>query len=151
MKGYDSSSQTVFLPRQFSFSSANHTPNGHVFSSRGPALRAALATPSAVRPDGLLDLRASSPDTTVVHSVASGEGKRAAARQWQDKAVLRTAAPASSQPAPGTEGERCSVSDTGSDRSQYSDDPQRRSARMTLRLKPGVKFAMQDLARRSIR
>lgn len=147
MKGYDSSSQTVFLPRQFSFSSANLTPNGHVFSSRGPALRAALAAPSAVRPNGLGDHRDSSPDTTVVHGVASGEEEDAAEPRRQDKAVLRTAAPASSQPAPGTKDERRSVSDTGSDRSPERNDAFRRSARLTLRLKPGVKSAMQDLAR----
>src|SRR4029453_19601634 len=52
MKVHGHSSQTVFLPRQFSFSSGNHTPNGHVFSSRTSALRAASSEPSAVGPYG---------------------------------------------------------------------------------------------------
>jgi hypothetical protein len=147
MKAYDSSSQTVFLPRQFSFSSANHTPHGHVFSSRGPALRAALASPSAVRPDGLLDHRDSYPDTTVVHGDASVDGKRATTSRWQDNAVLRTAPPASSQPAPGTNGERRSVSDTGSARSQNSADWLKRTSRLTLRVRPGVKTALLRIAK----
>src|SRR5262245_7048915 len=98
MKVHGHSSQTVFLPRQFSFSSANHTPHGHVFSSRGPALRAALATPSAVRPDGLRDSRESFSETTVVLPVTSVDEERPAMRGWQDKAVLPDGPEASSQP-----------------------------------------------------
>src|SRR4029434_7162399 len=147
MKVHGHSSQTVFLPRQFSFSSGNHTPNGHVFSSRGPALRAASSGPSAVRSGGFLDMRESYPDTTVVLPATPVDGKRPRGGVWQDKPSWRTAAPASSQAAPDTEGERCSVSDTGSARSQNSDDWQKRSARMTLRMKPGVKSALQQLAK----
>jgi hypothetical protein len=146
MKGYDSSSQIVFSPRQSSFSSANHTPNGHVFSSRGPALRAASAEPSAVGPDGLGDSRGSLSDTTVVLGVSSVDEERPRGGVWQDNAVLRTAPPASSQPAPGTEGERRSVSDTGSARSPDNIDDLRRSARMTLRVRPGVKTALERIA-----
>jgi hypothetical protein len=147
MKGYDSSSQTVFVPRQFSFSSANHTPNGHVFSSRGPALRAALAAPSAVRPDGLRDVRSSFSQTTVEHSSSPVDGERPRGGGWQDNAVLRTAPPASSQPAPGTNGKRRSVSDTGSARSQNNADWLKRSSRLTLRVRPGVKTALARIAR----
>ena len=128
MKGYDTSSQIVFSPRQDSFSSANHTPNGHVFSSRGPALRAASAEPSAVGPDGPRDSRESLLDTTVVLGGASVDGERPAMRGWQDKAALDRAAQASPQPAPGTEGERRSSLDTVSDRSLISTDDLRRGA-----------------------
>jgi hypothetical protein len=146
MKVHSHSSQTVFSPRQFSFSSANHTHNGHIVSSRPPALRAASAEPSAVGPDGPMDLRDSSPDTTVVLPAPPVDGKRPRGGGWQDKPSWRTAAPASVQPAPGTNGERCSVSDTGSARSHSSDDWQKRSARVTLRMKPGVKSTLQQLA-----
>jgi hypothetical protein len=147
MKVYDTSSQTDFSPRQSVLFATSPTPNGHVFSSRGPALRAALAAPSAVRPDGLLDLRDSSPDTTVVHGDASVDEERPRGGGWQDNAVLRTAPPASSQPAPGTNGERRSVSDTGSARSQKSDDWQKRTSRLTLRVRPGVKSALLRIAK----
>ena len=146
MKVHSHSSQTVFLQRQFSFSSGNHTPNGHVFSSRTSALRAASAEPSAVGPDGPMDLRDSSPDTTVVLPATPVDGKRSAERRWQDNAILRMAPPASSQPAPGTKGERRSVSDTGSARSQKSDDWQKRTSRLTLRVRPGVKTALERIA-----
>jgi len=147
MKVYNHSSQTLFLSRQSLFFTTSPLPNEHSFSSRGPALRAASATPSAVGPDGPLDMRESYPDTAVVRPTVSVDGKRAASRQWQDNAVLRTASPASSQPAPGTNGERCSVSDTGSARSQNGDDWLKRSSRMTVRMRPGVKSVMQQLAR----
>jgi hypothetical protein len=94
-----------------------------------------------------MDLRDSSPDTTVVLPAAPVDEKRSAMRRWQDNAVLRTAPPASPQPAPGTNGERRSVSDTESERVQSSDNLEIRSARLTLRLKPGVKSAMQQLAK----
>ena len=140
------SSQTVFLPRQFSLSSGILHRNGHSFSSSGPALRAASAGPSAVRPAGLVDHRDSSPDTNGVLRDASGEGERPRTAGWQDNAVLRTAPPTSSQPAPGTNGERRSVSDTGSARVQKSDDLEMRSSRLTLRVKPGVKSALAKIA-----
>src|SRR4051812_46021031 len=114
MKVHNHSSQTVFLPRQFSFSSGNHTPNGHIVSSRPPALRAASAEPSAVGPDGPMDLRDSSPDTTVVLPATPVDGKRPALRGWQDKAVLPDGPAASSQPGPDTIVARAAVSDTGS-------------------------------------
>src|SRR5918912_1510441 len=106
--GYDPSSQTVLSPRQ----SAYPMMNGHVFSSRSPALRAALATPSAVRPDGLWDHRGSNPDTAVVLRDASGEGERSATRRWQDKAAMAGGSAASPQPAPVTEVARSGQSDT---------------------------------------
>jgi hypothetical protein len=138
MNDNEHSSQTVFLPRQFVFSSGNRHPNGHSFSSSSPVLRAASAGPSAVRPDGLLDLRDSFPDTAVVRRVAPGDEERPALRGWQDNAILRMAPPASSQPAPGTNGVRRSVSDTGSARSQNNVDWLKRTSRLTLRVRPGV-------------
>src|SRR5262249_10239133 len=122
MKVHDHSSQTVFLSRQSLFFTTSSIPNEHAFSSRGPALRAASAGPSAVRPDGLWDARDSSPDTTVVLRVASVDGKHPRSGGWQDKGALARAPKGTSQPAPGTEGERRSVSDTGSARSPESDD-----------------------------
>jgi hypothetical protein len=147
MKVHDPSSQIVFLSRQSLFFTTSSMANEHGFSSRGPALRAASAGPSAVGPDGPWDSRESSPDTTVVHSVASGEGERPRSAGWQDNAVLRTAPPASSQPAPGTNGERRSVSDTGSVRSQKSTDWLKRTERLTLRVRPGVKTALARIAK----
>src|SRR4051794_22647157 len=130
MKVYDDSSQTVFSPRQSGYFTTSSIPNGHVSSSRPPALRAASAEPSAVGPDGPRDLRDSFPDTTVVLPATPVDGERPRGGGWQDKPSWRTAAPASVQPAPGTNGERCSVSDTGSVRSQNSGDWQKRSARV---------------------
>jgi hypothetical protein len=57
------------------------------------------------------------------------------------------APPASSQPAPGTKGVRRSVSDTGSARSQKSVDWLKRTERLTLRVRPGVKSALLRLAK----
>ena len=139
MKGYDSSSQTVFSPRPSWFSSANHTPNGHVFSSRGPALRAALASPSAVRPDGLLDTRGSFAERKAVSHGVSVDEERPAVRGWQDKAVLTDGPPASSQPGPDTIVAQVSVSDTGSDRSQNDSDAKERLVKGAVWMKPGVK------------
>ena len=147
MKAHDHSSQTVFSPRQSLFFTGNPLPNGHVFSSRGPALRAASAGPSAVGPDSPWDMRESFSQTEVVLPAPPVDGERPAERGWQDKPSWRTAAPASPQAAPETKCERCSVSDTGSARSQKSDDWQKRSARMTLRMRPGVKSALQQLAK----
>jgi hypothetical protein len=143
INGHDPSSQTDFFPRQ---SSLTH-PYGHVFSSPTPALRAASAEPSAVRPGGLRDSRESHPDTAVVRRDAPVDEERPRGGGWQDNAVLRTAPPASSQPAPGTNGERRSVSDTGSARSQKSDDWQKRTSRLTLRVRPGVKTALLRIAK----
>src|SRR6516225_256250 len=112
MKVHSHSSQIVFLSRRSLFFTTSSMPNEHSFSSRGPALRAASAGPSAVGPDGPWDLRDSSPDTTVDLPVASVDEKRAASRQWQDKAVLTDGPPASSQPGPDTIVARASVSDT---------------------------------------
>jgi hypothetical protein len=67
-------------------------------------------------------------------------------RGWQDKAALARAAQGTPQPAPGTEGERRSLVDTVSDRSQNSTDALRRSARMTLRVRPGVRTALERIA-----
>jgi hypothetical protein len=147
MKVHGHSSQTVFLPRQFSFSSGNHTPNGHVFSSRGPALRAASAEPSAVGPGGLLAMRESYPDTTVVLPATPVDGKRPRGGGWQDKGALPRAPQSTSQPAPGIKGKRRSVMDTGSARSQNSTDWLKRSSRMTLRVRPGVRTALARIAK----
>src|SRR5919199_3103748 len=98
MNDNDHSSQTVFLPRQFVFSSGNRHRNDHSFSSSSPALRAASAGPSAVRPDGLWDLRESLPDTAVVRRVVPVDEERPRGGGWQDKAVLTDGPPASSQP-----------------------------------------------------
>jgi hypothetical protein len=146
MNDNEHSSQTVFLPRQFVFSSGNSYRNGHVFSSRGPALRAASAGPSAVRPGGLRDSRESHPDTAVVRPSTPVDGKRPRGGGWQDNAILRMAPPASSQPAPGIKGVRRSVSDTGSARSQNSTDWLKRTSRLTLRVRPGVKSALLRIA-----
>jgi hypothetical protein len=53
---------------------------------------------------------------------------------------------ASAQDAPGTKGERRSPLDTGSPRSPNSDDWLKRSARLTLRVRPGVKTVLERLA-----
>jgi hypothetical protein len=94
-----------------------------------------------------MDLRDSSPDTTVVLPATPVDGKRSALRRWQDNAILRMAPPASSQPAPGIKGVRRSVSDTGSARSQKSVDWLKRTERLTLRVRPGVKSALLRLAK----
>ncbi len=140
--GHDPSSQNGFSPRQ---STPTHK-YGHVFSSRVPALRAASAKPSAVRPDGLLDVRDSFSETTSVSRSVSVDGELPAVRGWQDKGALGRAPKGTPQPAPGTEDERRSMSDTGSDRSPDSIDDLRRSARMTLWVKPGVKTALARIA-----
>jgi hypothetical protein len=75
------------------------------------------------------------------------DGKRPAMRVWQDKGALGRAPQASPQPAPGKNGERRSVSDTGSARSQNSIDWLKRSSRMTLRVRPGVKTALLRIAK----
>jgi hypothetical protein len=146
MKVHGHSSQTVFLSRQFAFSSANHTPNGHVFSSRTPALRAASSGPSAVGPDGPMDSRDSYPDTTVVLPATPVDGKRPRGGGWQDKAVLPDGPPASSQPGPDTEVARFSLSDTGSPRSQNHSDAKERLVKGAVWMRPGVKEALESLA-----
>jgi hypothetical protein len=143
---YDPSSQMVFSPRQSALTHPYPMANGHVFSSRGPALRAASAEPSAVGPDGPMDSRDSSSDTTVVLPATPVDGERPRGGGWQDKGALDRAPQSTPQPAPGTEGERRSVSDTGSARSPNSIDDLRRSARLTLWVRPGVKTALARLA-----
>jgi hypothetical protein len=145
--GYDPSSQTVFSPRQSSLTHPYPRGNGHIVSSRIPALRAASAEPSAVRPGGLLDSRDSFPETSRVSDGVSVDGKRSAERRWQDKGALGRAPKGTPQPAPGTNGERRSVSDTGSARSQNSTDWLKRSSRMTLRVRPGVRTALERIAK----
>jgi hypothetical protein len=116
-------------------------------SSRTPALRAASAEPSAVRPGGLRDSRDSSTETSRVSDGVSVDGKRSAEQRWQDKGALGRAPKGTPQPAPGTNGERRSVSDTGSARSQNSTDWLKRSSRMTLRVRPGVRTALERIAK----
>src|SRR4051794_14324844 len=146
MKVHGHSSQTVFLPRQFAFSSGNHTPNGHVFSSRTPALRAASSGPSAVGPYGPMDSRGSSPDTTVVLPVTPVDGKRPRGGGWQDKAVREDGPEASSQPGPDTIVARAAVLDSGSVHSQNDSDAKERLVKGAVWMKPGVKEALECLA-----
>jgi hypothetical protein len=74
------------------------------------------------------------------------EGKRTAKPRWQDKGALDRAPKGTAQPAPGTEDARCSPLDTVSDRSHNCSDDLRRSARLTLRVYPGVKSALERIA-----
>jgi hypothetical protein len=99
-----------------------------------------------VRPDGLLDHRDTSPDTTVVHGDAPEDEERPRGGGWQDKASLSGGSAASSQPAPVTEVARSGPSDTGGDRSQNDRPANERKEHSSIWLKPGVKFAMQQLA-----
>jgi hypothetical protein len=147
MNGYDPSSQTVFSPRPSSLTHPYTVANAHVLSSRTPALRAASAGPSAVRPDGLGDARESFSQTTVDHSSAPVEGERPAVRGWQDKAVLTDGSPASSQPGPDTIVARASVSDTGSPRSQNHSDAKERLVKGAVWMKPGVRLTLRQLAK----
>ena len=130
------------LPRQ---STLTH-PYGHVFSSRAPALRAASAEPSAVRPDGLGDMRASLEQHTTISRVASEEGERPAARGWQDKAVLTDGPPASSQPGPDTIVARSSVLDSAGVRSHNHSVAKERLVKGAVWMRPGVKEAIESLA-----
>jgi hypothetical protein len=118
MNGHDSSSQTVFSPRHSTLPGASPLASTGLVSSRPPALRAASAEPSAVRPGGLLDSRDSFPETSAVSRGVSVDGKRSAERRWQDKAVLPDGPPASSQPGPDTIVARASVLDSVRVRSQ---------------------------------
>src|SRR5215203_5254496 len=110
--GHEPSSQTDFFPRQSAVTHPYPMSNGHVFSSPAPALRAASVEPSAVRPDGLGDLRDAVLETTVLRPATPVDGERAAEPRWQDKAVLTDGPPASSQPGPDTNVARSSVVDS---------------------------------------
>jgi hypothetical protein len=145
--GYDPSSQTVFSPRLSSLTHPYRKVNGHIVSSRTPALRAASAEPSAVRPDGLGDRRESLSHTTGHRPVTPVDGERPRGGGWQDKGALGRAPKGTPQPAPGTKGKRRSVSDTGSPRSPNSIDWLKRSSRMTLRVRPGVRTALERIAK----
>ena len=68
-------------------------------------------------------------------------------RGWQDKGALGRAPQGTLQPAPGIKGKRRSVTDTGSPRSQNSTDWLKRSSRMTLRVRPGVRTALERIAK----
>jgi hypothetical protein len=120
--------------------------NGHIVSSRTPALRAASSEPSAVRPDGLLDMRDSFAKRTGVLRATSVDGKRPRGGGWQDKAVLTDGSPASSQPGPDTIVARSSVLDSASDRSQNHSDAKERLVRGAVWMRPGVKEALESLA-----
>jgi hypothetical protein len=146
INGHDPSSQTLFSPRQSSLTHPYSMVNGHIVSSRAPALRAASAGPSAVRPDGLGDARVSFSQTPVVRPATPVDGERPRGGGWQDKGALGSAPQASPQPAPGTEGARRSLVDTARDRSQNRTDGLKRSARLTLRVYPGVKTALERIA-----
>jgi hypothetical protein len=120
--------------------------NGHIVSSRTPALRAASAGPSAVRPDGLLDARESFAQTTGVSRGVSVDEERPAMRGWQDKAVLPDGPEASSQPGPDTIVARAAVVDSASVRSQNHSDVKERLVKGAVWMKPGVKEALESLA-----
>jgi hypothetical protein len=146
MNGYDLSSQTVFSPRQSSLTHPYHIANDLDLSSRTPALRAASAEPSAVRPDGLRDSRDSFSETPGVSRGVSVDGKRPRGGGWQDKAVLPDGSPASSQPGPDTIVVRASFLDTGSVHSQNDSDAKERLVKGGVWMKPGVKEALESLA-----
>jgi hypothetical protein len=99
-----------------------------------------------VGPDGPMDSRYSSPDTTVVLPATPVDGERPAERVWQDKAVLPDGPEASSQPGPDTIVARASVSDTGSPRSQNDSFTKERLVKGAVWMKPGVKEALEGLA-----
>jgi hypothetical protein len=146
MKAHDHSSQTVFSPRQSLFFTGNPLPNGHVFSSRGPALRAASSGPSAVRPGGLGDMRDSYPDTTVVLPATPVDEERPRGGGWQDKAVREDGPEASPQPGPDTIVARAVVLDSGSVHSQNDTNAKERLVKGAVWMKPGVKEALEGLA-----
>jgi hypothetical protein len=99
-----------------------------------------------VRPDGLLDVRDSLPQSNVHVGVTPVDGERPAMRGLQDKAVLTDGPPASSQPGPDTIVARSSLSDTGSARLQNHSDAKERLVKGAVWMKPGVKSAIQQLA-----
>jgi len=140
--GHDPSSQIGFSPRQ---STLTH-PYGHVFSSPAPALRAASAGHSAVRPDGLGDMRESFSQTTVDHSSAPVDEERPRGGGWQDKAGLTAGPPASSQPGPDTIVARSSVLHTASVQSHNDSDAKERLVKGAVWMKPGVKEALEGIA-----
>jgi hypothetical protein len=146
MNGHDPSSQTVFSSRHSSLPAASPMASTGLVSSRTPALRAASAGPSAVRPGGLLDSRDSSPDTTVVLPATPVDGKRPRGGVWQDKAVLPDGPPASSQPGPDTIVARAAVLDSGSVRSQNHSDAKEHLVKGAVWMRPGVKEALESLA-----
>jgi hypothetical protein len=146
MKVHGHSSQTIFFPRHSLFFTGSSRTNGHIVSSRIPALRAASSGPSAVGPYGPMDSRGSSPDTTVVLPAPPVDGKRPRGGGWQDKAVREDGPEASSQPGPDTIVARSSVSDTESARSQNDSDAKECLVKGAVWMRPGVKSAMQRLA-----
>jgi hypothetical protein len=146
MNGYDPSSQTVFSPRQSSLTHPYLMAKRHGYSSRTPALRAASAGPSAVRPDGLRDGRDAVSETTVLLPATPVDEERPAMRGWQDKAVLTDGPPASSQPGPDTIVARSSVLDSASVRSQNHSDAKERLVKGAVWMRPGVKEAIESLA-----
>jgi len=85
-------------------------------------------------------------DQHAVSDAASVDGERAAVPRWQDKGALDSAPQASAQPAPGTERARRPPVDFINDHAQRIADSLKRSARMTLRVRPGVKTALKRLA-----
>jgi hypothetical protein len=134
VNGHPFSSRTVFAPSQ---DGPSHTRRISVTAS---------SEPSAVRPEGLPAARALTQSTPSLSVASSVDGERPRDGGWQDKGALGSAPPALPQPAPGTEHARRSVSDTGSAHSPDNIDALRRSARLTLRVRPGVKTALKRLA-----
>jgi hypothetical protein len=121
----------------------------HGYSSRTPALRAASAGPSAVRPSGLLDVRDSHAQTTTPVGVARVEGERPRGGGWQDKGALRRAPQGTPQPGPVTIVARASVLDSGSVRSQNHSDAKERLVKGAVWMRPGVKLTLRELARKA--
>ena len=149
MNGYDPSSQNVFSPRQTALTHPYPTSGGHVFSSSTPALRAASAEPSAVRPVGLLDVRKSLSETTSVSRGVSVDGKRPRGGGWQDKGALGRAPQGTPQPGPVTIVARTAVLDTSSPRSQNYSDAKERLVKGAVWMRPGVKLTLRELARKA--
>ena len=135
VNGHTFSSQTVFAP---SLDGPSHAHSISVTAS---------PEPSAVRPVGLPAARDLLQSTPAPSGVLSVDGERPRGGGWQDKGAPDGAPLASREPAPGTERARRSVSDTVSARSPESDDALRRSARLTLRVRPGVKTALERIAK----
>jgi hypothetical protein len=146
INGHDPSSQTVFSPRQTSLTHPYPTSNGHVFSSRAPALRAASAGPSAVRPGGLGDVRESLSETTVDRPVSSVDGERSASRRWQDKVSLARDREALRQPASRQHRLRSAHRNGSSARVHRRHTAAYRTEPFTLHVSPLLKAEVKRLA-----
>jgi len=73
-------------------------------------------------------------------------GRRAPVARWQDKAAPEAAPRGLAEPAPGTNGERRSHASGIPVSSARASDGLKRTERLTLRVRPGVKSTLQRLA-----